>query len=481
MWPSEILDCNPFWRATQYYRYYSNHINSKQRLLSKQVSREANDSTPQIKPPQNHRVTFASLIILKFSIKYLTIVSCWLIIVNMYIERDITERLTKNTAPAQLVIGPRQCGKSTLLSHLAGTTFNEVTFDDLQLRNLANRDPALFLEQFKPPILLDEIQYVPNLFSEIKQHIDQLKKLRLKTHQALLTLFRMTGSNQLLMDKNIKESLAGRVSYFYLNTLTVHEIQKATSTVEIKDILFKGGWPELYIDQTLSPIQYLNDYIRSYIEKDIVLSAGVQKQDAFNVALGLLAARTGMLLDYANIARDSGIKAVTVKEWISVLQRTALLYCLKPYASNLSKRLTKMPKLYFLDTGLATRLQGWQDQMPLLTSPQAGPLFETLVFAEIFKFIQNYSKDWQLYLWRTKEGEEIDFLIVTKSGKAVVLDAKMSMQSVQPAKLPASFKKMFPHVKQLHIITFGGQQIKLSNECIAIPIRDLHDFLTTID
>ena len=399
----------------------------------------------------------------------------------MYIQRDITARLALSKAPVQLLIGPRQCGKSTLLSHLSGVGFQEVTFDDLQLRTLANRDPGMFLEQFRPPILLDEIQYVPNLFPEIKKYIDQAKKQRLKDNHPLAILFRITGSNQLLMDRNIKESLAGRASYFYLNTLTVHEIKQALPGTPLTDILFKGGWPELYIDHQLSPIQYLNDYTRSYIEKDIVLSAGVQKQDAFNLMLGLLAARTGMLLDYANIARDSGIQAVTIKEWISILQRTSLIYCLKPYSNNLNKRLTKAPKLYFLDTGLAVRLQGWREQTPLVTSPQAGALFETLVFSEIIKFIHNYSKDWQLYLWRTKEGEEIDFLITTASGETFAFDAKMSMQSTRPIALPPSFKKMFPQVKQIILITFMGRKIQLSDECIAIPIEALHDFLAGID
>lgn len=395
----------------------------------------------------------------------------------MYIQRDITSRLSDSHALVQLLIGPRQCGKSTLLSHVADPSFKEVSFDDLQLRILANRDPALFLEQFKPPILLDEIQYVPNLFPEIKRHVDQLKKQRIESHQTLSVLFRMTGSNQLLMDKNIKESLAGRASYFHLNTLTVHEIKQALESVDVLDILFKGGWPELYIDARLSPVQYLNDYIRSYIEKDIVLSAGVQKQEAFNLVLGLLAARTGMLLDYTNVARDSGIQSVTVKEWVSVLQRTGLVYCLRPYASNLNKRLTKAPKFYFMDTGLAARLQGWQEQTPLITSPQAGALFETLVFAEIIKFIQNYGKDWQLYLWRTKEGEEIDFLIVKASGDVIALDAKMSMQSIQPVKILPNFKRLFPQVKQLVLVTFGGRRIQLSEECLAVPIAALHDFL----
>ena len=196
--------------------------------------------------------------------------------------------------------------------------------------------------------------------------------------------------------------------------------------------------------------------------------------------LGLLAARTGMLLDYANVARDSGIKSVTVKEWVGLLQRTDLVYCLKPYASNLNKRLTKAPKLYFMDTGLATRLQGWQDQTPLMMSPQVGALFETLVFDEIYKFIQNYAKDWQLYLWRTKEGEEIDFVIMTESGKVLALDAKIGMHNVQPVELPASFKKHFPEVSTLLLVTFGGQKLQLSKGCLALPISALHDFLKQI-
>jgi uncharacterized protein len=398
----------------------------------------------------------------------------------MYIQRDITSRLSQSTAPVQFLIGPRQCGKSTLLLHLVDETFQEVTFDDLQLRVLANRDPALFLAQFPPPILLDEVQYVPNLFSEIKRQIDLLKRKRIDNNESLSVLFRMTGSNQLLMDQNVKESLAGRASYFYLNTLTVHEICQANTEISLATVLFKGGWPELYIDQQISSVQYLNDYIRSYIEKDIVLSAGVQKQNAFNIMLGLLAARTGMLLDYANVARDSGIKSVTVKEWVGLLQRTDLVYCLKPYASNLNKRLTKAPKLYFMDTGLATRLQGWQDQTPLMMSPQVGALFETLVFDEIYKFIQNYAKDWQLYLWRTKEGEEIDFVIMTESGKVLALDAKIGMHNVQPVELPASFKKHFPEVSTLLLVTFGGQKLQLSKGCLALPISALHDFLKQI-
>lgn len=398
----------------------------------------------------------------------------------MYIPRDITSRLSSSSSPVQILIGPRQSGKSTLLSHLSGPSFREITFDDLQLRTLANRDPGLFLEQFKPPVLLDEVQYAPNLFPEIKRIVDVSKKQRLQGGRPLPVLFRMTGSNQVLMDKNIKETLVGRASYFYLNTLSVHEIRSVFPERELAEILFKGGWPELHSVPGVNTISYLNDYVRSYIEKDIVLSAGVHKQDAFNIVLGLLAARTGMLLDYTDIAGASGVRGVTVKEWVSVLKRTALVYTLNPYSTNLNTRLTKTPKLYFIDTGIAVRLQGWQEQTPLMTSPQAGPLFETLVFSEILKFIQYYGKDWQFYFWRTKEGEEIDFLVITASGLIVALDAKLSLHATQPVRLPPQFKKVFPQAKQMVLVTFGGRRIQLSAECLAVPIAELHDMLATV-
>src|SRR3990167_5066689 len=292
----------------------------------------------------------------------------------MYIERDITARLAAASQPVQLLIGPRQCGKSTLLSHVGEGTFQEITFDDLQLRKLANQDPALFMAQFKPPLLLDEVQYVPELFSEMKRLVDILKKERITVARDLPVLFRMTGSNQILMDKNIKESLVGRASYFHLNTLTVHEILQALPETSLKDILFKGGWPELYTNNSLSVTSYLNDYIRSYVEKDIVQSTGIKRMSEFLTVVRLCAARTGQEADYTNIQRDSGISSVTVKEWINILDRTDLIYQLKPYFTNLSKRLIKRPKLYFLDTGLATRLQGWSDPVPLLNSPQIGSL-----------------------------------------------------------------------------------------------------------
>ncbi|CAN5443516.1 ATP-binding protein [soil metagenome] len=397
----------------------------------------------------------------------------------MYIKRDITSHLIQSTAHIQILLGPRQCGKSTLFSSL-NTSCHEITFDDMQLRELANHDPALFLQQFEPPLLLDEVQYVPNLFPELKRKVDQLKKAALfgNTPDKPVVLYRLTGSNQILMDKNVKESLAGRAAYYFLNTLSVHEILAALPNTTIKDILFKGGWPELYINPTLSIIAYLNDYIRSYVEKDIVFSAGIHKLAEFHTVLRLLGARTAQETHATEISNNSGVSSVTVKEWIGLLERADLIYLLKPYFNNLNNRLIKSPKLYFLDTGLATRLQGWSDATPLMNSPQIGGLFETLVIAEVVKFIRNYGKDWELFFWRTKQGEEVDLIIKTAPHTLHAFEIKLAIHGIKKAiAYPAAFKKQFAPKGPLTIISYGGQSLKLSDECNILPLAELHDYL----
>lgn len=411
----------------------------------------------------------------------------------MYIKRDITNFLMHSPAWIQVLLGPRQCGKSTLFASLYLSDnqtsdnqrhFKEITFDDFQMRQLANQDPALFLQQFEPPLLLDEIQYVPALFPALKQVIDKIKRENVfQTHSVKkpLPLFRLTGSNQILMDKNIKESLAGRASYYHLNTLTVHEILHALPQTTLKDILFKGGWPELYTNDELSITGFLNDYIRSYIEKDIILNAGIQKMSEFLTVLRLCAARTSQETDYADIQKDSGVSSVTVKEWINILERADIVYQLRPYFNNLNKRLIKRPKLYFLDTGLAARLQGWSEALPLLNSPQIGGLFETLVFAEIIKFIRNYGKDWSLFFGRTKDGQEIDFILKTARGHSYIFEAKYATHGfTKSISIPPAFQKEFNPTTPFIIVTSGGQEIQLSAHCTTLPISQLHDYLLTI-
>lgn len=398
----------------------------------------------------------------------------------MYIKRDIEKRLKMDKGSyVQILIGPRQCGKSTEFAVLGQGKFDEVTFDDLQLRLLADRDPALFLSQHPPPILIDEVQYAPNIFPEIKRIVDQIKRERLFKNSAVEVevLFRLTGSNHILLDQNVKETLVGRASYFYMNTLTVHELKNAFPDINLSQVIFQGGWPELYSNPQLNPIQYLNDYIHNYIEKDIVVSAGIVKKKEFHTVLGMIAARTANILNHSSLAKDSGVKSVTINEWISILERTQLLYLLPPVEANLNKRLIKSPKVYFLDTGLAVRLQGWLDVHPLLKSPQAGALFETLVLSEIVKCNLNFDKNWKISMWRTKEGEEVDFIIENEKGNILALDAKLGIMGVDPIDIPSSLNRTFPNLKQIVVVSYGGKKLKLSKKCLQVPLKELTEFL----
>ncbi len=401
----------------------------------------------------------------------------------MLIKRDIFNRLRADVGSyVQILIGPRQCGKSTLLSVLGQGKYHEVTFDDFQLRNLAESDPAFFLTQYPPPLIIDEVQYAPNIFPEIKKTIDQIKKKRLLDNLSgeIEVLFYLTGSNQILLDKQVKETLVGRASWYHLNTLSLHEIKNAFPELKLTEIMFKGGWPELYTNSALDPVKYLNDYIRNYIEKDIIASAGIIKKKEFHTVLGMLAARTANILNYSSFAKDSGVKSVTVSEWISVLERAQLLYLLPPFEANLNKRLIKAPKVYFLDTGIATRLQGWMDVQPLLTSPQAGALFETLVLGELVKCITNFGKNWKLSMWRTKDGEEVDFIIDNGQGRFLAIDAKLGIHGTDAIKIPPNLLKAVS-LDQIIVVTYGGKKMQLSKDCLQLPICDLTEYLLAWD
>ena len=402
----------------------------------------------------------------------------------MWIKRDIVERFEKERGVfAYILIGPRQCGKSTLFASLGKGEIKEVTFDDFQMRNLAERDPALFLAHYSPPIIIDEIQYVPTIFPEIKRIIDNLKReiVLNKLIDPIQVLFYLTGSNQILLDANVKETLVGRASYYYLNTLSVHEIKNTFKEMTITEIMYRGGWPELFTNKALDPVKYLNDYIRNYIEKDIVVSAGIIKKKEFHTVLGMLAARTANILNHASLAKDSGVKSITIHEWISVLERTSLIYLLSPLESNLNKRLTRSPKVYFLDVGLAVRLQGWMDPHPLLISPQAGALFETLVLSEIVKCILNFGKNWKVSLYRTKEGDEVDFIVDNGKGNFLALDAKLSIHGADAVRLPTTLIKTLPNIKHLTLVTYDGKKQWLSKECLQLPLFSLTDYLLEWD
>ena len=388
--------------------------------------------------------------------------------------------------PVRIVRGMRQCGKSSLLERL-GSGRAHVGLDDAVARDLANRDPALFLAQHAPPVTIDEVQYAPPLFPELKLAVDAARRTRRsgEGHAARIDVAWLTGSNQLLLEREVRESLAGRVTVDVLHTLSVHELVRAGAVTREAPIeaLVRGGWPELYVDRALDPARVLDDFVLTYVERDIIAAAGIEKRGAFLQLLRFLAGRTAQLQNHADLAAKIGVQVSTVSGWVEVLERMLVVRRLAPWASNLEKRLTKSPKIHFLDVGLATRLQGWRSADPMLDSPQAGHLFESLVFGEIQRAIDHARMPLEVHLWRTKEGEEVDF-VVTRTDRgpgdhpaALALDAKLAIQGVRAEAPPPRFSREFPAAKALHLVTLGGERRALSPTCVQLPIADLFDRL----
>lgn len=389
---------------------------------------------------------------------------------NIWIHRNISNILSKNTDAIQILRGPRQVGKSSLFLKI-NPDFTELSLDDQSLRRLAQVDPELFLKNFSgKKIFIDEIQYAPELFSALKRKVDLYKR---DLKNPLQTLVRLTGSNQILMDKYIKESLAGRASFFELNTLSVSEILNSKA-LPIQEILYRGGWPELYARDEMNTKKYLDDYINSYIEKDIVLSAGIQKSNEFLKFIQLLAGRVGEILDLSSFSREVGVDSKTIKDWTFVLVKMGIIYLLPPYSGNLNSRLVKSPKIYFIDTGLACRLQGWSSAEPIATSPQQGHLFENLVFSEIYKTSLNFNLNFKIYHWRSREGEEIDFLIQIDPRNYIFIEAKVSIQKLKNIQAFPEVKKVFKaNTPEIFLCHQEGDHILNKS----IPISFLAQFL----
>ncbi|MCM2281418.1 MAG: ATP-binding protein [Bdellovibrionaceae bacterium] len=371
--------------------------------------------------------------------------------------------------------GPRQVGKTTLLDQLELSS--RLFLDDLALRTLAQQDPAALLETAKLPCLIDEAQYAPNLFPEIKLRIDRARRERLKKGGATRTVFYLTGSNRTLLDRQVQESLAGRSHLFHLYGLSINEVHRHDKSIHIKEILFNGGFPQLYLPGRPSIRSFLDEYILSFIEKDIVLAAGIEKRAEFQTVLKLIGARSGQFLNTSEISGHAGVDVKTVQSWLGLLERNGILALVPPYVTNLSKRITKMKKLYFIDTGLCARIQGHQSAEMLWGSPQAGALFESLVFSEILKTKTNFLKEWDLFTFRTKANFEIDFVLVPPTGKPLLIEAKMGIHGASPILLDAEAKKVFGDNVRRVVVTLGGEKMELGQNTLRLPVTELSAFL----
>ena len=346
---------------------------------------------------------------------------------NMY-TRTLKETIYKasNAFPVVMITGPRQVGKTTLFADCKDEERGYVSLDDLEARALAQHDPGLFIQTYPAPIIIDEIQYAPNLFSYIKQAVDKQKKNG---------LYWLTGSQKFHLMKGVYESLAGRVALVNLLGLSQSELKghanqhpflptkewieqqqqahtaTAANTPEVFQRIFKGSFPRLYQEAETPRDLFYQSYIATYIQRDVKDILAITDETAFLRYIQAVAARTGTLLNYADIARDVGIDQKTAKAWLSVLESAGLVYLLKPYYNNVNKRLVKAPKIYFLDTGLCTYLTKWPTPETLQAGAMSGALFETYVVIQILTSYWHNGLEAPCYYYRDKEKREIDLLL----------------------------------------------------------------------
>lgn len=325
----------------------------------------------------------------------------------MWFERKISNKIKKlsTTRPAVLVTGARQVGKSSLLKRLFSKA-QYITLDKVVKAQEAEQNPESFLTSLTPPALLDEVQYAPSLFRELKIFIDRERDSY--GHWIL------TGSQKFQLMKNVSESLAGRVGIVTMETLSTTEIRPYSDRVNIMDLPWKGGYPELWAHKDIEFSQFFEDYVQTYLERDLKAMMNVSNLRDFQRFMKAVAIRVGQLLNYADIAKDVGVSQVTVKKWISVLEAGGLIILLAPFYRNMGKRLIKAPKIYFADNGLLCHLLDIEDDADYKRHIYRGQIWENFTFTELFK-TYDLIPNKHIFFYRDQNGVEIDFILEKKS------------------------------------------------------------------
>ena len=318
------------------------------------------------------------------------------------ILRSITARITKllKKFPVVTLTGPRQSGKTTLLKK-AFPEYKYFNLENPNLRTIVLEDPLGFLNSNGRKIILDEVQRVPELFSYIQTIVDENQNIS----------FILSGSQHFLLMEQISQSLAGRTAIFHLLPLTMAELAGARKLDENLEVnIWKGGYPRLY-DKDINPTDFFPAYIQSYIERDVRLIRDISDPNSFQRYLQLAAGRVGQLLNFNDLARDAGISPKTAKEWLSILEKSYVVFFLQPFHKNFNKRLSKSPKLYFYDTGLLCSLLRVFDHNQLFSHYARGHIFENAIIAELKKQSFHKGNNDVLYFWRDNHKNEVDLII----------------------------------------------------------------------
>ena len=413
------------------------------------------------------------------------------------IENILKERASTNKAI--LLTGPRQVGKSTLINHLFKDA-NKVTFDDDLLLAQATEDPQMFLYNNPCPLIIDEVQKCPTIFNRLKIVLDNTEKM---------SNFYLTGSQKLQLMKGISESLAGRVSAIELDGLSMREIynisfnkhfvptkdyiaEREKCLVDYKDIwtkIHRGFYPELYSNKKKEWIDFYQSYVKTYLERDVNKIIKVKNHLTFVKFMTSVASRTGQVLNYKSISAEVGVSEVTVKEWISILEKSGIVYILKQYTPSALSRAIKSPKLYFRDTGLACYLTRWLTPETLKNGAMAGAMFETFVINEILKSYSNEGLDYDFNVFyyngkdkikKNVDGKEVAIdgeidLIISENGVLYPIEIKMTANP--KAEMTSEFD-VLDKVKESKrgmgvIICMYDKKIYLRENLVVLPINFL--------
>jgi hypothetical protein len=407
----------------------------------------------------------------------------------MYAPRTLEAFVTAAAKqfPVLMVTGARQVGKTTLLLHLSQDQRTYVTLDDPLVLNLARQDPALFLKRFPAPLLIDEIQYAPELLPYVKMAVDSDRRPG---------LFWLTGSQQFHLMKGVSESLAGRVAVIHLLGLsrkelagqnqeerpflpTPDEIRDRLGTAEklslqeLYRLIWRGAFPAVALNDEVDRVLFYSSYVQTYLQRDVRDLSRVGDEMTFLRFLRAAAARTAQMLNLTELARDADVAPNTARNWLSILQTSGIAYLLEPYHTHVTKRLVKTPKLYILDTGLCAYLTEWSSPETLEAGAMSGAILETWIMAELLKGYWHNGRSAPFYYYRDKDRKEIDLLIV-QDGVVYPLEFKKTaspgqtdvrhFQALEKLKLP---------IGPGGVICLADQSLPLTPSTQSIPLAVL--------
>ena len=375
-------------------------------------------------------------------------------------EAETELRILAEQFKAVAVLGPRQSGKTTLVRKVFESK-PYVSLENPDMRLFAMDDPKGFISNYPDGAVLDEIQRVPELFSYLQQILDD---------QTANGFFILTGSNNFLLQESISQSLAGRVAYLFLLPLTISEIGDRESN--INSVLFSGCYPALY-NNTTDPARFYANYIRTYVERDVRLIRNITDLYAFEKFLRLCSGQIGQLLNMSSLASEVGVDLKTIGSWIGVLEASFILFRLQPHHMNFNKRIVKMPKLYFYDTGLAAALLGIEKADYLTMHPSRGSLFENMVIVDFLKNRYNRGRLSNLYFWRDNTGNEID-LLIDNGISQIPVEIKSGQTLSEESLSGLRFWSKLTGIEEGYLIYGGGEIQKRSNGITAVPINSLN-------